>query len=165
MLAKRSFTLAELVVTCSVVALLCGCVTLAASPVIAVFLDESRERAVEREVLEAVSWIKGHLHAARALRRDVTLKMYANVEPTLSFRCYGDYKDDEMYSELIGFQASSSSMWAKRFTYSHQFQTMSPAIEIRIYKLTDHGYKITDWVVKISGRGLVTPEKHPVAGS
>ncbi|MDR1019536.1 MAG: hypothetical protein LBL73_02160 [Synergistaceae bacterium] len=161
MLARRSFTLVELAVTCSVVAILCGCINLAASPVIAVFLDESRERAVEREVRETASWIKSYLHRARALRRDMRIYVPAvPATPVIYFEGKNDVTERyALYGESIGFRASSAY-----FAYNHLHQTMTPAFQLRILKVTDSGYEMTDWVVKVSGRGHVTPEKQPVKG-
>jgi Tfp pilus assembly protein FimT len=161
MLGRRSFTLVELAVTCSIIAILCGCIGLAASPVIAGFLDESGERAVEREVLDAVSWIKSHFHRARALRRDVVLQIPAQfITPIIFFKDDHDSIDNYSLSgELIGFNVISTSAQRVYFVYSHQHLTVTPSVRIRIYKLTAGGYKKTDWIIKVSGRGYVSTER------
>jgi hypothetical protein len=156
-LARRSFSLVELVVTCSVIAILCGCASIAATQALAVFSDDASDRAIEREAMEVVAWIKTHLHRARALRSDV--KLFVTKERytrEISFEDFPGGKKDyyEPSNEFIAFRAPGAF-----FIYSYRHQTMTPSLRLSIHKKTNNGFKYAGLDIVVSGYGLVTLTK------
>jgi type II secretory pathway pseudopilin PulG len=157
---RKAFSLVELVVTCSIIAILCGCMNLTAASVIARFSDQSSERAVEHEARQAAAWIKSHIHRARMLRCNLTL-FIPGGEHAEMIRFDDRGEADRfyfLYGESIGFRApiGYSGLQTNYFAYMYIYQTMSPALNISILKKTKGGYLPTGWKIYVSGRGYVT---------
>ena len=158
--ARRAFTLAELVAACAILAILCGCLNLSASSVIARLSGQSSDARVEREVRETAAWIKSHLHRARMLRRDIKLFVPGWLY-TDKIRFSDSSDGDECYylhGEFIVYKAptSGSGIQINKFVYSYANHTMTPACTLPIFKKTKDGYQMTSWKISISGRGYVT---------
>jgi hypothetical protein len=161
--ARKAFTLAELAVTCSLMAILCGCINLAASSVIAGFSDQTSDRAVEREAREAVAWIKSHLHRARMLRGDITLFVPGDGICASYIRFSGPGKESyHLHGESIGFKVpyrSEGGYTINFFVYSYIHQTMTPAFRLGIWRKTEGGYVPVGLNIYATGRGYVYLKK------
>jgi hypothetical protein len=146
-------------VACAVLVIICGFSVITASPIIKRFSDASSDYNVEREVRQTVAWIKDHLYKARTLRHNLRFDLYN--DPAMSeIKATPDFIDapyDKMYGEVIAFRASTEGETVlHRFTYDYLHQTLSPGVEIRVLKKNDAGYEVTDWVIRLSGFGMVS---------
>jgi hypothetical protein len=64
---------------------------------------------------------------------------------------------DKMLGKVIAFRASSEGETIlHRFTYDYLQQTLSPGVEIRVLKQNGGRYEVTDWVIRLSGFGMVS---------
>lgn len=158
----RAFSLVELVVVLTILAVFAGGALLNLGPSAARWADPSSEMSVEREVRATAAWIQRTIARAILDRRDFALRVERNSsridEITLIWQDQdGDPIRRRSRAALYAIQQQDGSSAPQgTYRYSWRFQTMTPALTLRAFARDDDGStRLTKWGISISGYGYV----------
>jgi len=117
------------------------------------YTDPRSELVVTSEVNDAASWLKNVITRALWTGSDFKLTVvYVKAEPRLSVTWESTGLREEWRAPHIAFK--SLEVDNAVYFYSARFQTISPALSIRVYH-GDNKKDRTDWMISISVYGFV----------
>jgi hypothetical protein len=122
-------------------------------PLVKRYTDPRSELIVASEVNDAASWLKNVITRALWTGSDFKLTVaYAKAEPRLSVTWESTGLREEWRAPRIAFKSLETDN--ALHSYSSRFQTISPALSIRVYH-GDNKADRTDWMISISAYGFV----------
>jgi hypothetical protein len=149
----RAFSLIEIAV---VVPILLLVLALTYSPSISIlkrYTDSRSDLLVSSEVNDAAEWLRIAIIRSLWTGADFTLTVsYENAVNWLRVTWEGSGEKDEWKADRIAFR--SLAVDNLNHFYSSRFQTLSPALSIRIY-YGDNKKDRADWFISVSAYGLV----------
>jgi prepilin-type N-terminal cleavage/methylation domain-containing protein len=147
--------LVELLITLAVIGIISSFAFVTGASVIKDLKDPRGDFHLRGEAKLAAEWLESMIQRSLTYRSDCTI-FVSNVKPvqniTTTWKTGG--KKETWTSNGVAFMGSGDSY---NFTYSHAFQTLTPAVTISIYAWDDkkNRFTITDWRITVSAYGHV----------
>ena len=153
----RAFSLVEILITLTVLAILCGCVFVTGGDLMRRFADPHSDERIKDEVSQAVVWIDDLIYRATISEKNFEIAV-SRIAPSSRFVVTWQDVDhqEEWSSENIGVQVHSAGKPASSiFRYDWRTQTLTPALTLRVFKQKDLHFTGTKWFIIVSAYGLV----------
>jgi prepilin-type N-terminal cleavage/methylation domain-containing protein len=150
---NRSFTLIEVIVSLSIMAILLSCTFVPETRIMRRFSDSRSDFSVSGEVDKTVDWIESIIRKALELHSDFKI-MAANSGASQWIKVTWEMTGEEerWESERIAFRIDQ--IGSNTSSYSHRFQTLTPAMTLEVY-YGDEKSEFTGWLISVSGYGFV----------
>lgn len=156
-MTERGFSLVEILVALTILAILGGCVFISAGKLLRRYADPLSPERIEGEVARTVAWIDDLFDRARLSERNFSL-IVSPITPSDFFVVVWQNSEgsEEWRSDNIGLRVySSSSSPSGIFRYNWRTQTLTPALTLRVFQQKNHRYIGTKWFIIISAYGMV----------
>lgn len=153
---SRAFTLAELLISITLIGLLAVPSISLSEKFISAYADPYSDFHVKREAEATRRWIQNIINRSLISRRDCVLQV-PNAGLARHLRAMWKEGTDEETWQLERTALRERGGSGPRHTYSSRFQTMSPGFTLEVYRLDESGAaRATTLTITVSVYGLVS---------
>ncbi|MDR3354009.1 MAG: hypothetical protein LBO21_03135 [Synergistaceae bacterium] len=155
--ARSGFSLVELVIVCSVIAIGWGSFSLVGGAQIERYSNPLSDYNIDREVDLTVSWLGSVMRRSLTLAEDFEIRTSSYCLNTIKVKWLMGNKDEIWNAGQIHFQSYNvASELATSFSFSHSFQTFSPAFTLAVFIKEGGKFVDTRRRIVVSAHGLIS---------
>jgi hypothetical protein len=156
-IARSGFSLVELVIVCSVIAIGWGSFSLIGGVQVERYSNPHSDYNIDREIDLTVSWLDSVMRRSMNLAEDFEIRTSSSRSNSIRITWLTGSKNEIWNSNHIYFQSQNvASELATCFKFSHSFQTVSPAFTLAVYIKEGDKFAYTGRRIVVSVHGLIS---------